>query len=296
MAKVFISYRRADSATISGRIYDRLIAKFGRRDVFKDVNNIHVGVHFGTYIQESLRQCAIALVIIGPGWLDARTVDGERRLDDPLDGVRIEVETAFAMGLRVIPVLVDGAEVPKASSLPASLQDLTQIISIQVRNDPDFSRDIERLVPAVEQSFNGRSSPLFGRQAPASPRKQTPPAMQPTTPELGTEALQIAPAPIPHPSATARPARRGALWFTGVAAVLVVATLGALLVTHLPTTPRRTGAGMPTATATATRTAVGQWHTMKSPTTEVISAVAMVSASEGWAVGLGGTVLHYTTG
>lgn len=76
MAKVFISYPRADSASVSGRIYDRLVAQLGRGNVFKDVDDIPPGVNFGAYIQGSLRQCAVALVIIGPRWLDPQAADG----------------------------------------------------------------------------------------------------------------------------------------------------------------------------------------------------------------------------
>jgi hypothetical protein len=148
---IFISYRRADSASISGRIYDRLVAKYGRSNVFKDVDNIPPGVRFGTYIQNSLRQCAVALVVIGPRWLDVPTADGRRRLDDPTDWVRIEVETALALGLTVIPVLVEGALMPKAAELPVSLQVLAQINSIVVRYDPDFAHDMERLIAGLER-------------------------------------------------------------------------------------------------------------------------------------------------
>ena len=79
-----------------------------------------MGVYFGTYIQQSLRQGVVALVIIGPRWLDARS-GGGRRLDDPEDWVRHEIESVLALGLRVIPLLVDGAHVPHAADLPDSL-------------------------------------------------------------------------------------------------------------------------------------------------------------------------------
>src|SRR5262249_31769219 len=71
MAKVFISYRRADSAAITGRIYDRLVSTLGKDAIFKDVDNVAPGVNFATYVEESLRECAVLLLIIGPHWLDA---------------------------------------------------------------------------------------------------------------------------------------------------------------------------------------------------------------------------------
>ena len=91
MAKVFISYRRSDSAAITGRIYDRMVARFGRESIFKDVDDIPAGVPFGRYIEDTLHQCMVCLVVIGQDWLGARARDGKRRLDDPADWVRTEV-------------------------------------------------------------------------------------------------------------------------------------------------------------------------------------------------------------
>src|SRR5258708_4264580 len=98
MAKIFLSYRRVDSATMAGRIYDRLILRFGEKNIFKDVDDIPPGVNFAEYIQDSLRQCAVKLVIIGRSWLASPAPDGSRRLDNPADFVRIEIETALALG------------------------------------------------------------------------------------------------------------------------------------------------------------------------------------------------------
>ena len=152
MAKVFISYRRADSAASSGRIYDRMVVRFKRRNIFKDVDNIPAGVDFGAYIQQSLRQCAVMLVVIGPHWLDTRATDGSRRLDDPADSVRIEIETALRLGLTVIPLLVEGAPIPAADQLPASLREVARLNALPVRNDPDFARDMERVIAAVQHA------------------------------------------------------------------------------------------------------------------------------------------------
>lgn len=154
MAKVFISYRRADSAAISGRIYDRLVAKFRRKNVFKDVDDIPAGVDFGDYIQRSLREWGVMLVVIGRDWLDARASDGNRsrRLDNPTDWVRVEIETALALGLTIIPLLVEGAVMPQVTELPESLGELPRINSLLVRNDPDFVHDMERVIHAVDRA------------------------------------------------------------------------------------------------------------------------------------------------
>src|SRR5215469_5891093 len=114
MAGIFISYRREDSADICGRIYDHLVARYGKASVFKDVDNIPYGANFPTYIQDKMRECGVCLAVIGPRWLTSATATGSRRLDDPSDFVRIEIERALALGLVVIPVLVYGATLPPA--------------------------------------------------------------------------------------------------------------------------------------------------------------------------------------
>ncbi len=198
VSKVFISYRRADSAPSAGRIYDRLVTQFGRENVFKDVDDIPAGVRFGTYIQESLRQCSVMLVVIGRVWLNAEATEGGRRLDDPKDWVRIEVEMAFSLGLTVIPLLVDGARMPKAAELPESLQDLAQIQSIEVRNDPDFGHSMGRVIVALDRAFASRSSPgSMGQPAAPSQAPATPPPAQvsPSTPVPVSGPVEASAAP-----------------------------------------------------------------------------------------------------
>src|SRR5262252_1711665 len=98
MAKIFISYRREDSADIVGRIYDYLTPPLGpflHEDVFKDVDTIPLGVNFKTHLESAVAQCAVQLVIIGPHWLTTTDANGKIRLDDPRDFVRIEVEAAL---------------------------------------------------------------------------------------------------------------------------------------------------------------------------------------------------------
>jgi peptide/nickel transport system substrate-binding protein/oligopeptide transport system substrate-binding protein len=157
--RIFISYRRDDSAPSAGRVNDRLIAHFGRAAVYKDVDSTPYGEHFPSYITGVIAQCSVLLAIIGPQWLDAAQQDGSRRLDNPKDLVRLEIETALASGVRVIPVLVHNAPVPLASDLPESLRDLVQLNSLAVRDDPDFNVDVQRLERTLEQWV----PPRFGR-------------------------------------------------------------------------------------------------------------------------------------
>lgn len=131
MSKIFMSYRRADSMAVSGRIYDRLVQHFGRQSVFKDVDDIPPGEDFAQYIQCTLRASSVHLVIIGPHWLDAVTAEGQPRLASPGDFVHTEVETALRMGLAIIPVLVDGAVMPAADRLPADLRRLAHINALR---------------------------------------------------------------------------------------------------------------------------------------------------------------------
>src|SRR5262245_22905959 len=101
MPTIFISYRRSDSQDVTGRIYDRLVARFSRERVFKDVDSIPLGVSFPLHIKQMLSKTSMALVIIGPSWLNARDEQGRRRLDDPNDLVRLEVEAALRAGIPV---------------------------------------------------------------------------------------------------------------------------------------------------------------------------------------------------
>jgi ABC-type branched-subunit amino acid transport system substrate-binding protein len=239
--KVFISYRRADSATISGRIYDRLVLKFGRKNVFKDVDDIPAGVNFGTYIQASLRQCAVMLVIIGPDW--AGTADGGRRLDSATDWVRVEVETAFSLGLTIIPLLVGDASMPPAAILPDSFHELAGINSLRVRDDPDFATDIARAITAIDRAFTARPASSGRRGTPVQAAQQEQHAA-PSAPEQSR--VQEVQRRSPTPGARARPPLFGAL-----ALVVIVTSLGVALATHLLSGgPRGTTGGHPTSTST----------------------------------------------
>jgi hypothetical protein len=154
MNSVFISYRRDDSATICGRIFESLEWYFGKGAIFKDVDSIPYGVSFPQYITSVLEKCGVTLVVIGRHWLDAAGADGRRRLDDPGDFVRLEIETALARpGMVVLPLLVEGATMPPADQLPPSLRPLTQRNSAQVRNDPDYQGDMRRVQTAVQSTL-----------------------------------------------------------------------------------------------------------------------------------------------
>src|SRR5262252_9396042 len=118
--KIFINYRRDDSPGTAGRLHDRLAQKFGRNNLFMDVDHIPAGVDFTEYLHSQVVACDVFLAVIGPNWLDAKDDSGRRRFDNPDDFVTIEIAAALARNIRVIPVLVDGARTPKADKLPES--------------------------------------------------------------------------------------------------------------------------------------------------------------------------------
>jgi hypothetical protein len=151
VATVFICYRREDAPATTGRVYDHLVQSFGAGSVFKDVDSIPVGADFPSHIQRILRQATAQVVVIGPRWLDIRDESGQSRLQNPGDFVRQEIETGLASGIPVIPLLVEGATMPPAQVLPASIAPLTRLQAVNIRFDPDFSADVRRLITAIER-------------------------------------------------------------------------------------------------------------------------------------------------
>ena len=179
---IFISYRRDDSADVTGRIYDRLTATFGRDAVFKDVDNIPFGVDFRQHLDHEVRQCQILLAIIGKDWLNANNEQGKRRLDNSADFVRIELESALKRNIPVIPILVSNAVMPAASQLPESLVDLAYRNGTIVGRDPDFHNHMDRLVNGIQQLVQSSSSPTK-----KSNNKQPEPSSQ----AIKTQAIEL---------------------------------------------------------------------------------------------------------
>ncbi len=149
--QIFISYRRSDSADVAGRIYDRLVGKFGKGPIFKDVDSIPLGLDFKEYLDQKVGECDVLLAIIGDHWADASDSTGKSRLHDPVDFVRIEIQSALERGIPVIPLLVRGAQMPIEETLPIGLRKLVFRNGIPIRSDPDFHRDMDRLIAALEK-------------------------------------------------------------------------------------------------------------------------------------------------
>ena len=154
--RVFLCYRRADSPDATGRIYDRLVAAFGSDAVFKDVDDIPLGVDFRSHVQVALSQAKVFLAVIGPRWADL-SADGKQRLSAPGDHVRHEIDFALQNSLHLIPVLVGGGRMPTERELPEDMRLLVYRNAVQIRADPDFQNDIDRLVKGIRAFLEQRA-------------------------------------------------------------------------------------------------------------------------------------------
>jgi hypothetical protein len=145
---IFISYRRGDARHAAGRLVDRLAQTYSSEQLFLDTDSIEPGLDFVQVLTEKVEACDVLLAIIGRDWLDARNIHGERRLDNPADFVRIEIEAALNRDVRVIPVLVDGATMPSAAELPPSLARLSTRNAVRLEHER-FGADAEGLIRAL---------------------------------------------------------------------------------------------------------------------------------------------------
>ncbi len=183
MAKIFLSYRRQDSAAMTGRISDRLRAHFGSDAVFMDIDNIPFGVNFRKHIDAAVRQCDVFLAVIGTKW--AGESDTHRRLNDPGDVVRIELESALRRDIPVIPVLIDHAKMPCEADLSPSLAVLADFNALDVDHGRDFHHHVDLLIKGIELHFQAFSAAAAGpsrettisttessSSSPSSPREQ----------------------------------------------------------------------------------------------------------------------------
>jgi len=150
MGRIFVSYRREDTAYPAGWLFDRLAGHFGEGQVFKDVNSIELGDDFTEVIAAAVRSCDVLLALIGGQWLTAADEEGKLRLDNPEDLVRLEIEAALTRNVRVIPILVEGARMPRASQLPASLAKLVRRNALELSSSR-FRVDTDRLLRVLDK-------------------------------------------------------------------------------------------------------------------------------------------------
>ena len=153
MQGIFISYRRQDSQSAAGRLADDLKKNLAGVSVFRDVETIQPGMDFVDVINHALQSCGVLLAVIGPRWLTSVDSAGQRRLDNPDDFTRLEIATALKRGdVRVIPVLVEGAQMPEPSDLPEDLRALARRNALEL-TDNRWNFDVSRLVATVRQAL-----------------------------------------------------------------------------------------------------------------------------------------------
>jgi len=215
MNGIFISYRRDDAPGYAGRLYDRLAAHFGGERVFMDVQGIEPGVDFFEAIERALGSCEILIVLIGKDWL-ATDSAGRHRLDDPADFVRLETVTALSRGIRVVPVLVEGAQMPRADQLPPDLLPLArrQAVELSHKQWDATGADLIRTLEKILDHDKARASD-------APPAGSARAELQPIQPEMRLEAT---------PGGVA--GRPNGLWRWLLGATLLFASAVALYLTH----------------------------------------------------------------
>jgi len=164
---IILSYRREDSAGVTGRIFDRLAQEFGIDRVFMDIDSMPAGVDFHDHLQKILAGCGALLVVIGKSWRSQRKGQ-PARIMDPDDWVRIEVETALERGIPVVPLLIDGAALPSREQLPESLWPLLRRNALPVDSGRDFHAQLSRLVRDLRLQVDpGGTAPAAVAPAPS---------------------------------------------------------------------------------------------------------------------------------
>ena len=158
---IFVSYRREDSAGHAGRLFDRLVEHFGRDRIFMDIDTIEPGEDFVAVIENAVSSCDVLIAVIGRSWLSP---NGSGRLDRPTDFVRLEIATALRREIRVIPVLVQRASLPKPQELPEDLVKLTRRNAVEL-TDLRWQTDVEQLISVMERVLAKRAEPEQPREA-----------------------------------------------------------------------------------------------------------------------------------
>ena len=162
MRAIFLSYRRDDAEGEAGRLFDDLTSEFGTDRVFMDVAGIEPGRDFRKVIDQNVASCGVLLAMMGKGWIDAKDDAGRRRLDDPVDFVRLETASALRRDIPVIPVLVHGGRMPRSEQLPEDLKDLAYRNAVELthaRWDSDVQVLIKALRPHVSRAGEEPGAP-----------------------------------------------------------------------------------------------------------------------------------------
>ena len=157
MARIFLSYRREDSGGWAGRLYDRLSQRFGDEHVFMDIDAIEPGLDFVEVIQQAVLSCDVLITLIGRQWLTVADATGKPRLTNPEDFVRLEIATALERNIRIIPVLVQDAPMPRSADLPDDLKRLSRRNALEI-SDTRFHSDVDRLITVLDSVLSGATA------------------------------------------------------------------------------------------------------------------------------------------
>ena len=214
MRAIFISYRRDDAEGEAGRLFSDLSKHFGEDRVFMDVVAIEPGRDFRKVIDQNVASCGVLLAMIGPRWVDAQGANGQRRLDDPSDFVRLETASALRRDIPVIPVLVHEAKMPQTELLPDDLKELCYRNAVQLTH-ARWDSDLQLLLKALEKCIGTaltapatasapQATAAAAAAAPAwTPPPQPPPPRAPApvqTPLYHSPPVATQPAPTPAPA------------------------------------------------------------------------------------------------
>jgi hypothetical protein len=172
MPRIAISYRRADSLDITGRIFDRLALHYGKGSVFRDIDNIRPGIDFRDQIADALAKTDAILVVLGPRWL-GRSKGTQARIDDEADPVRIELEIALDRKIPVIPVLVSNARMPQPAQLPERIREFAFRHAVTINSGWDFDHHVDGLIRALDEILPAGAVPPGVAATPSQNTDQT---------------------------------------------------------------------------------------------------------------------------
>jgi TIR domain len=205
---IFISYRRDDAEGEAGRLYDDLVRAYGNDAVFMDVAGIAPGLDFRKAIDDNVAGCGVFLAIIGSQWATITGTDGRRRLDDDDDFVRLEIASALARNIAVIPVLVHDARMPHPEQLPDNIKDFAYRNSVEISH-ARWNSDVQLLIDALKQYVTTSTA------TESQPVHATVPVQLP--PPVSTDSRPSTPAPV---------SRMPLMIGGGIAVLLLVAVIG----------------------------------------------------------------------
>lgn len=166
--KIFVSYRRQDASGEAGRLVDHLQEIYGEDSVFLDVETLEAGLDFIQAIEKALNSCKVLIAMIGPHWLNIQDAEGNQRIFNEGDFIRIEISAALKRDIRVIPVLVNGAVMPTADQLPEDLQGLTRRHAQEISSSR-WKYDCDQLVAALSKIIEPKPQPV--KPTPITPNR-----------------------------------------------------------------------------------------------------------------------------